>query len=357
MYMIKNYANYGTKLTALMFGFIIFIFGVIYSTFFLLSLIFFYSDQINILFWKITIISGIGGLGIVITVFSFLKEYKKIPIFAILPYAILYGVIIGYLFFPNSLQIKRTFSDPSPHLITDFSTINYIFDPTLRIIIAVLDILITAYILYVAIYIYFNARNKAVNRILLINACIFIFPILMYILYIFFQSNIFRGIHIFILFINFIGVCIILVKKPDLFLLLTNKVYDINIYHKSGVLLYAYKFSKLTKENDSAIWGNILIGINHILSEFIDKKDQIDVFQTKNTDIIVNYDNEYGFATLVLTNQKNKLLENLIGKFVIEFREKYKKELIEIEDLNKIINVSEFQDTKEIIEQNFSLYI
>ena len=159
------------------------------------------------------------------------------------------------------------------------------------------------------------------------------------------------------LFINFIGVCIILVKKPDLFLLLTSKVYDINIYHKSGVLLYSYKFDKTENLNDSAIWGNILIGINHILSEFIDKNDQIDVFQTKNTDIIINYDDEYSFSTLVLTNKKNKLLENLVQKFMNEFRVKYKKELIEIEDMNKIINVSEFQDTKEIIEQNFNLYL
>ena len=40
-----------------------------------------------------------------------------------------------------------------------------------------------------------------------------------------------------------------------------------------------------------------------------------------------------------------------------EFEEKYGDELDEIQDLNRIINVSEFTDTKEIIEKNFSIYI
>ena len=152
------------------------------------------------------------------------------------------------------------------------------------------------------------------------------------------------------------GFCVILLRKPEMFLELTNKIYYLNIYHKSGILLYSYKFTKSPDELDSAIWGNILIGINHILSEFVDKRNQIDVLQTKNTDIIVNYD-ELGFAVVLITNRKNAILQNLMKKFTLTFKDKFRNELLEIQDLNKLINVSEFSEAKELIERGFQLYL
>jgi hypothetical protein len=147
-----------------------------------------------------------------------------------------------------------------------------------------------------------------------------------------------------------------LIKKPEIFLELTNKIYYINIYHKSGILLYSYQFTKAQNEIDSTIWGNILIGLNHILSEFVDKQNQIDVLQTRNTDIIVNYD-EIGIAVVLITNRKNIILHKLMKNFAIDFNKRYKSELLEIQDLNKIINVSEFNETKELIENAFQLYL
>jgi hypothetical protein len=148
-----------------------------------------------------------------------------------------------------------------------------------------------------------------------------------------------------------------IIKKPEMFLVLTNKIYYLNIYHKSGILLYSYKFELEETLMDSSIWGNILIGINHILSEFIDKKDQIDVMRTKMTDIIVNYNNELGFAVLVITNKKNEILKNFMEKFMIDFENRYETELNMIQDLNKIINVSDFEDVKEIVEKIFAIYL
>ena len=121
---------------------------------------------------------------------------------------------------------------------------------------------------------------------------------------------------------------------------LTNKVYAISIYHKSGILLYSYEFNYESMQTDTEIWGNILIGLNHIVGEFISENTQIDVLQTKNSDIIVNYNNEHGFAVLVLTNQKNVILANMLNEFTREFKENYKKELTEIQDLNNLIDAS-----------------
>ena len=44
-------------------------------------------------------------------------------------------------------------------------------------------------------------------------------------------------------------------------------------------------------------------------------------------------------------------------QFTLEFRKKYKEELLEIQDLNKLINVSEFTETKELIEKEFQIYL
>lgn len=163
--------------------------------------------------------------------------------------------------------------------------------------------------------------------------------------------------YIILHWVNIIAACLMLIIRPKMFLVLTNKVYFIHIYHKSGILLYSYKFDISKNETDSTIWGNLLIGMNHIISEFTNKqKNQIDVLQAKNFDIVVKYDNEYGFAVLVITNKKNSILENLMEKFLKEFKNRYEIELMEILDINKLITVSEFKDSKKIIEECFQMY-
>ena len=69
-----------------------------------------------------------------------------------------------------------------------------------------------------------------------------------------------------------------------------------------------------------------------------------------------NYD-ELGFAVVLITNHQNPILKKLINNFAQDFRYKYKNELTEIQDLNKLINVSEFNETKSIIERNFHMYL
>jgi len=191
---------------------------------------------------------------------------------------------------------------------------------------------------------------------MILNTVIFSFPIFSFILYILSELPLYREIHILTFWFIILGICTILLKQPEMFIELTNQIYYINIYHKSGILLYSYQSDQIKNETDSAIWGNILIGLNHILSEFVDKQNQIDVLQTKNTDVIVNYD-DVGFAVVLIANRRNAILQNLMKKFAKDFRNKYKEELFEIQDLNKLINVSEFKGTKELIEKGFQLYL
>jgi hypothetical protein len=137
---------------------------------------------------------------------------------------------------------------------------------------------------------------------------------------------------------------------------ITSKIYSINIYHKSGVQLYSYKFDHDTIDTESSIWGNILIGLNHIMGEFIDTNNLINVMQTKNSDIIVDYNNEYGFAVLLIINKKNPQLSKMMHEFTREFEQTFNKELNEIQDLNNLIDISEFKGVEELIKKHFPLF-
>jgi len=221
-----------------------------------------------------------------------------------------------------------------------------------------MQISITIYLLYISIYVNLNSEKPIESLPLFLNTIIFTIPIIFYALYIILRNSFFRELFLILIWIANFGVDLILILKPEMFFILPNKVYSINIYHKSGILLYSYNLKKKKEYIDnSKIWGNILVGLNHILNEFVDETDKIDVIQTKDADIVVNYDNEYGFAVVVLTSKKNAIVENLIQHFSQEFKSYYKNELNEILDLNRLINVSEFKDTQQIIEKNFQIYL
>jgi hypothetical protein len=351
-----HHENFGLKFTAILNFLTIFNSVMIYSTLFMLSVSFFFSETVNINLWKLSLIFGFISLMLTSLSYAFLKEFKKIPYFPFLYFTILFGLLIGSFFSPNSVQVYINILNSPPFLITDIAEINYTFDIMTGLIISIFQISLVVYYFLLSRIISRRARNKEIVKGLLINTIIFAFPIAMYILYIVFHLPIFRELHILTLWINILGVCYVLVKKPEMFLELTNKIYYINIYHKSGILLYSYKFRTTNDEIDSTIWGNILIGINHILTEFVDPKDQIEVLQTENSDIIVNYD-EFGFAVVLITNRKNAILKKLMENFAREFKNKFKNELTEIQDLNKLINVSEFKETKYIVEKNFQTYL
>ena len=356
IHIIRFQKNYGVKMMVYLNFLTVFNAVIIYSSLYICSITIYFSDAINVILWKFSIVSGFVSLILTSLIYTFLNEYKKVPDFPFLFFIVILGFLFGALIYPSSIQIEVNNSTIPPFFILDLSEINYSYNPITGLIIIIFQSSIIFYYFLLSITIYSKARNKDATKGLFYSTVIFTIPILMYILYIIFNLPIFRELHVLSLWVTISGVCVMLLKNPGMFLGLTNKIFYINIYHKSGILLYSYHFSKSQNEIDSAIWGKILIGLNHILSEFVDKQNQIDVLQTKNTDIIVNYD-EFGFAVVLITNKKNAILQTLMKKFTLEFRNRYKEELLEIQDLNKLINVSEFTETKELIEKGFQLYL
>jgi len=357
-HIIKNRKNYGTDLIAYLNSARIFNENVIYSTFFILSIIFHFSEEINITLWKLSIIFGFISLIITAFIYSFFREYHKIQIIPFAFIILLFGLIIGALFRENSIQLKTTLLDPLPFVIPDISLVNFQFDLFTGTIIIITDISLIFYLGYISLAILRNTKSLDDSLPLFLNTLISAFPIIMYILYIIMQRPLLRELHITLLWIASCTMNIMLIKKPEIFFVLPNKIFSINIYHKSGILLYSYNFGEDHHQKiDSIIWGNVLIGLNHILGEFIDVKDKIDVIKTKNSDVVVKYEIEAGYALIVITNKKNKIIEKLMEPFSEEFKNKYKKELNDIRDLNRIIDVSDFIDTKEIIKYHFHLYL
>ena len=358
IHIIRYRKKYGTKLIAILLAARVLTSGIIYSTLFVFSVTFFIRYEINILFWKLSIIAGVISLIITSFVYSFFHEYKKIKPFPFLYYTFLLGTLIGALLAPDSIELILSIPPPSSFSVIDPALINFRFNFITGAIIILFQSLITSYYFYIASLINIRSKKKEERLPLILNTIIFTIPILMNIYYIILQQTVFRELYITLIWITTFTVNIMLIKKPEIFFVLPNRIYSINIYHKSGILLYSLNFDKKSDNKDeSPIWGNILIGLNHILSEFIGKKDKIDVIQTKKTDIVVKYEMDYGYALVVITNKKNSIIEDLMLNFSIEFKRKYKAELTDLQDINRLINVSEFSGAKEMVEKNFQLYL
>ena len=358
IHIIRYRKKYGTELIAFLLAATVLTAGIIYSTLFIFSVTFFIRYEINVLFWKLSIVSGVISLIITSFVYSFFNEYKKIKPFPFLYYTLLLGMLIGALLTPDSIELILNIPPPSSFSVIDPALINFRFSFITGAIIIIFQALITIYYLYIASIINIRSKKKEESLPLILNTIVFTIPILMNIYYVILQQTVFRELYITLIWITNFAVNIMLIKKPEMFFVLPNRIYSINIYHKSGILLYSFNFDKKSDNKDeSPIWGNILIGLNHILSEFIGKKDKIDVIQTKNNEIVVRYEIDYGYALVVITNKKNSIIEDLMLNFSIEFTRKYEDELTDLQDINRLINVSEFSGAKEMVEKNFKLYL
>ncbi len=349
--------KFGTNLIAVLNIANTFIAGILHSTFFIFSVVIFISYDINILMWKISLVTGFITLLFTSIIYSFFNEYKKIKRFPFLYFSLLFGLLIGAMATPDSITLTLNSPLPPMFSIMDPSNIYFGFNLATSIVFILFELFITIYFLYSAAIIYEKTKNKKEGSTLLLNTLVFSISVIMLLLYITVQETLYREIYIVILWVSSFAFYIMLIKKPDMFFIIPNRIYSVNIYHKSGIVLYSYSFDNKTDYKiESARWGTILTGLNHILSEFIDKTDKIDVIQTKKSEIVVRYENDYGYALVVITNQKNEIVENLMLGFSNDFKNKYKDILLDIQDINRLIDIKEFKDIEILVEKHFQLY-
>ena len=141
-------------------------------------------------------------------------------------------------------------------------------------------------------------------------------------------------------------------KKPEFYVDFLNKIYNFIIFHRSGILLYNYNLEKGKQADESLLKGSILIGINHILSNFINKKDQLNLISLrKQHDIVLEYDNELNYAILLIVRRKDSFIDTAVQLFMNKFSKLYGDKLI---NLNGLIDTSTFRNTGELINECFS---
>jgi len=160
----------------------------------------------------------------------------------------------------------------------------------------------------------------------------------------------------FSLLFNWIGVLFsfyVFLKYYTKYLTFFNTAYEFVVFHKSGIMLFSYDFEKRERKDTSTIKGAVLIGINHILSEFSTAKDQITSIILKDREIILEYNREYGIAILLTVNKSTNFFKKGTQLFMDQFIEKYKNELKSYMDLNTAIDTSAFHDAKKILLKTF----
>ncbi|MFX0105031.1 MAG: hypothetical protein ACFE75_06040 [Candidatus Hodarchaeota archaeon] len=271
-------------------------------------------------------------------------KFEEKVIVSIIFYSFIIGIIIGLTSLSNSFTV-----------ILNGGSYSFIFQNALLLVfLLIYNSIIFGVMCYNLIKYFSSIRDLRSRRILSILTFQFCFTILLYSVYIITQNIIIRYLYAAIYLIGASFTTYAIIKKPFLFIELTNKIYDFIIFHRSGILLYSYNFETGEETDESLLKGSILIGINHILSNFINKKDQLGLIKMQNRDIILEYDNNHGYALLLTTNHKNAYIDKAVNNFMNKFTSLNKEKL---ENLTGLIDVSEFRNAKDVILEFFEPYV
>jgi hypothetical protein len=204
---------------------------------------------------------------------------------------------------------------------------------------------------------YSKIRDKELAFMMSIIVLLFTVSILTYVPYFFIHNIFFKNLHLFIYIFTGFFILYAIIKKPYLFIALTNQVFDFIVFHRSGILLYSYNMETGEETEDPLIKGTILIGINHILSHFKQKEEVLNLIRIKDRDIILEYDKEHGYAVLLTVNKSNKIIIKSIRSFMKDFTERFKDTLDKINKFSQIIDVSVFKNAKDLLVEHFLPYL
>ncbi len=347
VYIITHRENFGTLKNTLLNVLLYLLLGIFFFTAINLSTEIYFNKEIALICWNFSIIIWLFSTCMLSYIHSSVIDYKKMITLRAFLYSILGGITISLLLFSNSVKVVQAENNYS-----------FIFQNVFLLILIVLfNLIVIAQMWYIQIKTLPKFRDKKLG--LMLGALAFHFSLIIFLYSIFIITQIILLKNLYLIF-YLIGASIALysnIKRPNLYIELTNRIYDFIIFHKSGILLYTYNFETNKEYDESLIKGSILLGINHILSNFFDKKKQVSCIQMQDRDIIFEYDNKLYYAILLITDKKNKFIERSLQRFMDKFRELNKENLMAINNLKKLVDVSKFKNTKELINEYFNPYI
>ena len=344
IFIILKRENYGTILNVVLNVCLYLVFGLIFLPLYVLSTDISLDQNIALLLWKISIIFWIIATSILSLIQIIVIKFREVTPLPSLFYALMGGLIINLVFHFDAIVLQQSGGYYS-------FVFNNLF---LLIVLTLYNIMIFSFMWYNMTTNFSKFRDKQIGRNLGFLTLNFTIIIGIYSLHLIFQYIVFEYLYLIVYLIGAFIASYNIFKKPALFIELTNKIYDFIIFHKSGILLYSYNFETGKETDDSLLKGSILIGINHILSSLVDKKEQLNLIKMKDRDIIFEYDNTNDYAILLTTNHKNTFIEKAVRGFMEKFSNQYYKIF---ETMNGLIDVSEFKNAKDLIHEYFAPYI
>jgi hypothetical protein len=336
---------YGTYINTILNSLLYVFFGIFFFPLYTLSAESSIEESTALLLWKISLIFWLISISSLSIQQKLTIKIKKISSFPSILYALMGGVISSLIILPNSIEISQG----------NDNSYSYTFNNSFLLLMLIFfNIIIVSLLIF---YLYDNLKNvrdKIAGKNLGILTIQFCIVIISYTMHIFTQNIIFKIVYYIVYFIGALFVSYAMYRRPSLFLELTNKIYDFVIFHKSGILLYSFNFETGEESDDSLLKGSILIGINHILANFVDRKDQLNLIKMKDRDLIFEYDNKYDYAIILTTNHKHAFIEKAVSNFMHQFSDLNGEKL---RNMKGLIDVSEFGNAKDIITEMFTPYI
>jgi len=336
--------NFGNKLNLCLNSLIYLFSGILFFTSFILSTETYFSESNALVLWNLSIIFWVFSLSLLSVIHRFIINFEKKAVFSTLFYSLIIGIILGLIFYSEAFTINSNSG------IYSFGFKNVL----LLLFLLCYNFLIIGVFCYNLIKAYSSIRDDRSRKMLIILTTQFSIIIILYSVYILTQNTTFRYLYEFIYLIGASCATYYIIKKPFLFIELTNRIYDFIIFHRSGILLYSYNFETGVETDDSLLKGSILIGINHILSNLTNKKDQLGLIKMQNRDIILEYDNSHGYAILLTTDHKNAYIDKAVSNFMVKFTGLNKEKL---QKLTGLIDISEFRNAKDILLEFFEPFI
>ena len=344
-YILLNRGKYATRVGFLVIIIIYFLSEITYFISFNLSAENFFNIPFALIIWYISIITRNFSIGMFASIHNFeLNKDSKVRFLPVLIYIFIGGIILSLLFVPDSFTVIQK----------DFEYFYLFNNIGLLTSIILFNFCVVLISWIIQIKGYHNFADKKLGKLNYIFILLFSLHILLYISYLITLVTFFKLLHSLVYLINigyFIG---LIIKKPNLFAVITNKIYDLIIFHKSGVLLYSFNFQTREEVDESLLKGSILIGISHILSNLSNVEAQITHIKMKDRAVVFNFNTQLGYAALLIAKHRNKILESAVENFMQDFSKINKENLL---NLDRLIDVSKFKNAYKLVIKNFSHYL
>lgn len=345
IHILFNTERYGPKLYSIFLIIIILFLGIIYPLLFSLTSHVFYEEKITLLLWRVAIIIGVISLAVLSSLYNFILEYKKLNYTASLIICLLGGIVIAFTFEESTIEIIRSGNYYFYEYSSEFLVFNILF-----------QFVIVSFFWYIELKAKKRISQKDLNKLLVYVSIQFSNTILLYTLYLITHNILFGIVHIFILWIGQIGAYYVIFHRPNFFILLTHRINHLILVHKSGILLFSYDFNSKKIDWSQSYTGEILIGINHVLANYNNRQNALKVIKMRDRFLLFTFCEEYGIATLLISNQNNKLLAKSLNSFLQEFKQQFGSYLRKINKNNSLIDTSIFNYSKELLQNTFQMF-